>query len=186
MTGLEPATSGVTGQRSNQLSYTPIIRSLPEFSQNLRDVTASPQTVKSHDKRNRATTPPPGGVHRTRSDPRLAVAVSRPVPREPMAARHHCPGSLWHGWPMRIRSRSRRSASLLPEPRVRARDGHGDASGRRCQIALLARWMTGSHDLGHDDTARRQARGLPGIMVPMRRACTGRGTSSQRSIVGPR
>ena len=27
MTGLEPATSGVTGQRSNQLSYTPGILS---------------------------------------------------------------------------------------------------------------------------------------------------------------
>ncbi len=27
VTGLEPATSGVTGQRSNQLSYTPVIGS---------------------------------------------------------------------------------------------------------------------------------------------------------------
>ena len=33
VTGLEPAASGVTGQRSNQLSYTPLWFEVAEFEQ---------------------------------------------------------------------------------------------------------------------------------------------------------
>jgi hypothetical protein len=38
VTGLEPATSGVTGRRSNQLSYTPLLEKVTLFLRDFRGV----------------------------------------------------------------------------------------------------------------------------------------------------
>ena len=53
MTGLEPATSGVTGQRSNQLSYTPFVQKqktykLKSLYLSLFELAQPLKTVKQH------------------------------------------------------------------------------------------------------------------------------------------